>query len=363
MDIGLFLDVDNTLTVGFIQQRFASLLGVQNEYSVIEDAFQREEISSPEFGERIIALFNGAGFNEEYAKKHYSDVKQAAWVDDLLQLPATKYLVSSGPSYFVRPFAQQHGIPEKNVLCSEYIFQNNGMLERCKAVTGPHKQDFVAQRSEQHWVTIGLGDSFLKDGPFITACDIPILTSKAQGALAAESLETVRTLVSKLSRRGLAVPRTTRTRAAEFLGPGAASTNPTRCFVIMPYSERWSNDVQKIILEACKEVGFEFTIAKSMEGRFVPNDIWNGITGAGVIVADLSGANPNVTYEVGLADVLGREVIMICQSTKVPFDFLGQRLIQYEDSLQGASRLREELTKRLHSYKDRIAAEPQPGTA
>jgi Domain of unknown function (DUF4062) len=148
------------------------------------------------------------------------------------------------------------------------------------------------------------------------------------------------------------------TRAAEFLGPGAASTKPSRCFVIMPYSVRWSEDVEKIILEVCTEIGFEFTIAKSMEGRFVPHDIWNGITGAGVIVADLSGANPNVTYEVGLADVLGREVIMICQDTNVPFDFLGQRLVRYEDSLKGAKQLREELANRLRRHKDKLAAAP-----
>lgn len=145
------------------------------------------------------------------------------------------------------------------------------------------------------------------------------------------------------------------TRAADFLGPGAVSTNPIRCFVIMPYSERWSADVEKIILEVCNDIGLEFTIAKSMEGRFVPHDIWNDITGAGVIVADLSGANPNVTYEVGLADVLGREVIMICQGTKVLFDFLGQRLVQYEDSLTGARMLREELTTRLRRHKDKVS--------
>ncbi|MCA9470090.1 MAG: DUF4062 domain-containing protein [Nitrospira sp.] len=149
-------------------------------------------------------------------------------------------------------------------------------------------------------------------------------------------------------------------RAAEFLGSGAVSTNPTRCFVIMPYSEQWSSDVEKIILEVCNEVGLEFTIAKSMEGRFIPHDIWNGITGAGVIVADLSGANPNVTYEVGLADVLGREVIMICQGDDVPFDFLGQRLVKYEDSLTGARMLREELTTRLSKHKDRVAADSPP---
>src|SRR5215475_10269005 len=66
------------------------------------------------------------------------------------------------------------------------------------------------------------------------------------------------------------------TRGPEFLGPGAVSSNAARCFVIMPYSERWSADVERIILEVCSDVGLEFTIAKSMEGRFVPHDIWTG---------------------------------------------------------------------------------------
>ena len=138
---------------------------------------------------------------------------------------------------------------------------------------------------------------------------------------------------------------------ADFLGVAASIMNPQRCFVIMPYSEQWSGAVERILLEICSEVGLEFSIAKNMEGRFIPNDIWRGITGAGIIVADLSGANPNVTYEVGLADVIGRDVILIGQEAKVPFDFLGQRLILYQDSLSGTLALREELTDRLKRYK------------
>lgn len=139
--------------------------------------------------------------------------------------------------------------------------------------------------------------------------------------------------------------------SAEFLGMPASNVKQNKCFVIMPYSEKWSNAVERIILEICNEVEFEFSIAKSMEGRFIPNDIWRGITGAGVIIADLSGANPNVTYEIGLADVLGKNVIMICQGKSVPFDFLAQRMIIYEDSLTGTLTLREELSNRLKRIK------------
>jgi hypothetical protein len=49
--------------------------------------------------------------------------------------------------------------------------------------------------------------------------------------------------------------------------------------------------------------------------------------------------------------VLGKDVILIAQQGNVPFDFLAQRLILYEDSLPGSLSLREELMDRLQRYK------------
>jgi hypothetical protein len=139
---------------------------------------------------------------------------------------------------------------------------------------------------------------------------------------------------------------------APFLGPLADGIDPSQCFVIMPYSERWSKALEQILSEICRNESVKLSIAKNMDNRFIPHDIWRGITGSGLIIADLSGANPNVTYEVGLADVIGREVILIAQDKNVPFDFLAQRLILYEDSMAGMITLREELTKRLRAYND-----------
>ena len=207
MDIGLFLDVDNTLTVGFIQQRFASLLGVENEYTVIEREFQANRITSPQFGEKIIQLFNGAGFDQEFAEDQYSFVQQAVWADDLLNLPVTKYLVSSGPSYYVHRLADQYGLSRNNVLCSDYKFGSNGKLTLCKAVSADQKRNFVDHRSARHFLTVGVGDNPTHDWPFISACDIPIFTVRTPGALHAESLETVINLVYRLSRRQGAIPR------------------------------------------------------------------------------------------------------------------------------------------------------------
>jgi len=60
--------------------------------------------------------------------------------------------------------------------------------------------------------------------------------------------------------------------------------------------------------------------------------------------------------EVGLADALGREVILICQHDKVPFDFSGQRLILYENSIAGAFHLQDRLKERLAKVKSKTAA-------
>ena len=53
MKVAIFLDVDNTLTVGYIQEHFAELLKCGDQYRKIENAFQNEEISSAEFGNRL----------------------------------------------------------------------------------------------------------------------------------------------------------------------------------------------------------------------------------------------------------------------------------------------------------------------
>ncbi len=81
-------------------------------------------------------------------------------------------------------------------------------------------------------------------------------------------------------------------------------------------------------------------------------DIWSGICRARVVIADLTGNNPNVTYEVGLADVVGKDVLLLSQSSApgtVPFNFLGRRLIEYHADDAGYAKLRQDVAQRLDS--------------
>jgi hypothetical protein len=64
----------------------------------------------------------------------------------------------------------------------------------------------------------------------------------------------------------------------------------------------------------------------------IMDQVWRGIRGADVIVADVTGGNRNVMLEIGLAMALGKEVIVLGQKKTLPFDIQHCRKISYVPS-------------------------------
>ena len=63
----------------------------------------------------------------------------------------------------------------------------------------------------------------------------------------------------------------------------------------------------------------------------VIEEIWERICAAQFLIADMTGRNPNVFYEIGLAHALGKHVIILAQSeVDVPFDLRHRRVILYD---------------------------------
>jgi hypothetical protein len=61
------------------------------------------------------------------------------------------------------------------------------------------------------------------------------------------------------------------------------------------------------------------------------DQVWAGITAAKVLVAELTGRNPNVFYELGLAHALQKPVVLVASSEiDVPFDVRHIRVIYYD---------------------------------
>ncbi|MGQ4568321.1 hypothetical protein ACUH91_00460 [Dermabacteraceae bacterium P9123] len=67
-----------------------------------------------------------------------------------------------------------------------------------------------------------------------------------------------------------------------------------------------------------------------------------------VCIADLTGLNPNVMYEVAIAHAADKPVLLLQQSPGLPpFDFASERMIRYSTRVDEANRAREELTQQL----------------
>lgn len=82
----------------------------------------------------------------------------------------------------------------------------------------------------------------------------------------------------------------------------------------------------------------------------IVQDIVHLITTSRVVVCDLSGKNPNVFYEAGIAHTLGKEVILITQSADdVPFDLRAVRFITYHNNGEGRDRLAEKVMNRIET--------------
>ena len=127
-------------------------------------------------------------------------------------------------------------------------------------------------------------------------------------------------------------------------------------FVVMPFSQPWSNDVfSKMFKPGIEDAGFAVYRGDSIvRVGDLSTNVWQSITQAGLIVAEVSVPNPNVYYEIGLADALGKPVFLFKQeSVTLPADFGGVHYYNYDikDLTVGRQKLAGELTK-WAEYKD-----------
>jgi hypothetical protein len=114
--------------------------------------------------------------------------------------------------------------------------------------------------------------------------------------------------------------------------PLAATATKPACFLAMPYGPPWFGAVRDAVESAATTAGYEFDIASNiaMPGGIM-NQVWNSVRSAEVVVADLTGLNANVMYELGVAHALGKATILITQHTdQLPFDVSGMRWHAYD---------------------------------
>lgn len=124
--------------------------------------------------------------------------------------------------------------------------------------------------------------------------------------------------------------------------------NPDTCFVMMPFTENF-NAIYRLIQRCCIDQGLTCLRADEDVGPGkITGKIYDMVLKAGVIIVDMTGRNPNVFYELGLAHAISDNVVLLTQSPDdVPFDLRDFLHIRYTNTFDGAERLATELSKVL----------------
>lgn len=112
-------------------------------------------------------------------------------------------------------------------------------------------------------------------------------------------------------------------------------SNTDSCFVIMPFGSYFDSYYIDIYKKAILNVGLVPNRADDLyRSSTIVQDIWNFTKEAKVILADLTGKNPNVFYELGLAHALVKPAILITNTIEdVPFDLRALRIITFDKNL------------------------------
>lgn len=139
------------------------------------------------------------------------------------------------------------------------------------------------------------------------------------------------------------------------------TTGKESCFVLMAFKPDLDEIYREIVLPifADASLGLKCYRADEIFGTTsIMNDIWESIRKSRVIIAELTGRNPNVLYELGLAHVLRKPAILLTQSMDdVPFDLRHLRCIVYSLGPSGLRKLNADLDATLRASLDSGARE------
>ena len=104
------------------------------------------------------------------------------------------------------------------------------------------------------------------------------------------------------------------------------------CFVVMPFSSLYQIEYESIIKPTLEELSIKCVRGDEIYSKQrIMDDIWQSIKSCRFVIAELTGKNPNVLYEVGLAHAIGKPVIILTRNADdVPFDLKDLRYLYYD---------------------------------
>ncbi len=117
-------------------------------------------------------------------------------------------------------------------------------------------------------------------------------------------------------------------------------------FILTPFHDKYAEDYS-VIREVCTSAGFKCFRGDEnyFKGDIFP-EMLKLIVKSNLIIANVNGRNPNVLYELGIAQALDKAVILISrepEKLQLPIDIKSKRFLIYNSYVELQERLRIEL--------------------
>ncbi|MCX2666573.1 TIR domain-containing protein [Leuconostoc mesenteroides] len=121
-------------------------------------------------------------------------------------------------------------------------------------------------------------------------------------------------------------------------------------------SERRTSDfvLKSIIRPVAEKLDYETLRSDLINStNTIDQDIVNQLNSADLVIADVTGTNANVMFELGYRFSLKSPLIVIAQSiAELPFDIQNLRVMTYEKELPDLEKLQEQLEKMILVFEN-----------
>lgn len=133
------------------------------------------------------------------------------------------------------------------------------------------------------------------------------------------------------------------------------------CFVISPIGKdgdeirKNADEVLKFIISPiCEKYNYKVMRADKMANNgLITKAIIEQIISSDLVIADLTGNNPNVFYELAIRHSYRKPVIQIVKNIiKLPFDVANMRTISYDTTLDGVEMAKKEMEAALELIEE-----------